>query len=696
MLIYTVLVFPRFRADVQAGLSLSEAIDRSCDPLRYTVATFVSIRSLLGSLTMRPATSSIALLASAALGYAWEDGHNKTCLSLTDNQVSAMGNNSLFTRWRPHSHFLPPAGWSNDPCGAMYDPKRDVYHMFYQWHPEHINWGNISWGHAMSKDLVTWIDAKDWKDNDALAMGPTGYGNYNGLGIFSGTGQPVNLKGEQDGTLILFYTSVAHLPTSWSIPYTPYTETQSIAISKDGGKTFHDIPQNPIINATTLTAPMHWNLTGFRDPFLERLPELDVALNVSEPHYYAVFGSGIKGVGPRIPLWTAPASDLTKWSFLGALWEPSANTSLGPLLSTGTYGFNFEVSGFFNLRDSKNKVHWYVNMGTEGGNVSFHESAHWSLWNEGTISRRANGSAAFTPVAGGAGDWGLTYAMTSFNDTKNSRRVQYGWAPEDIVGDGGLFSAKQQGYQGSLTIPRELFVHEVPFVAKTADAVANKNAVLVAEADGSYTAQTLGNKPLADVVANLRQCAKPRVWSASTRQSTILLASKGSAHMELKTTIAAASGAVGVVVGASADMREYTTITYQPSNHTILVDRSHSSSLQGFNNATVTGYFYPYTIQGFKNSTKQEPITMDVFVDGSLVEIFVNDRFALTTRIYPSSQCSTGFGLYVANGTQASFDSVQAWLGTKNVWPERPANSSSQLVWDTPGETNNYTWWSGN
>ena len=23
----------------------------------------------------------------------------------------------------------------------MYDPTEDIYHLFYQWHPEHINWG---------------------------------------------------------------------------------------------------------------------------------------------------------------------------------------------------------------------------------------------------------------------------------------------------------------------------------------------------------------------------------------------------------------------------------------------------------------------------------------------------------------------------------------------------------------------------
>jgi len=49
-----------------------------------------------------------------------------------------MGNNTLFTRWRSHSHFIAPAGWMNDPCGSMYDPTRDVYHLFYQWHPQHM------------------------------------------------------------------------------------------------------------------------------------------------------------------------------------------------------------------------------------------------------------------------------------------------------------------------------------------------------------------------------------------------------------------------------------------------------------------------------------------------------------------------------------------------------------------------------
>ena len=73
----------------------------------------------------------LGALSAQALGQA----------TLTAPMIEGMGNNSLFTRWRPSSHFIAPAGWMNDPCAFLYDPTEDIYHGFYQWHPEHINWG---------------------------------------------------------------------------------------------------------------------------------------------------------------------------------------------------------------------------------------------------------------------------------------------------------------------------------------------------------------------------------------------------------------------------------------------------------------------------------------------------------------------------------------------------------------------------
>ncbi len=52
------------------------------------------------------------------------------------------------------------------------------------------------------------------------------------------------------------YTSVSKLPTNWQIEYQPHTESQSLAYSKDGGQTWQEYEGNPVIRATTETAPM--------------------------------------------------------------------------------------------------------------------------------------------------------------------------------------------------------------------------------------------------------------------------------------------------------------------------------------------------------------------------------------------------------------------------------------------------------
>ncbi|KAF2738020.1 Arabinanase/levansucrase/invertase [Polyplosphaeria fusca] len=604
--------------------------------------------------------------------------------NLDASMIESMSNNSLFTRWRPTSHFIAPAGWMNDPCGMMYDPIRETYHVMYQWHPYHVNWGNISWGHATSKDLITWTDVGGWEGNNAEALVTGPVGSYDGLGIFSGTAQPVNLEGEQDGTLLIFYTSVSRLPTNWALPYLNGTETQSLATSSDGGITWEKYEGNPVIGHP----PEGWNITGWRDPFFEPWPEMDRILGQTEPHYYAVLGSGIKQVGPRIPFYSAPATNLTDWTYLGALWEPADNTSLSSVLETGTYAFNFEVSNFFSLDDDNGDTHYYVQMGTEGGNVSFHPRPQWGLWNEGLVSRRANGSAQFTPVAGGAVDWGLLYAVTSFNDTKNNRRVQWGWAPEEM-NDLGI---NQQGFQGCFGLPREQFVKiSKGIVNANGNLTTLGNNRLVEHNDGTFTAYTLGVRPLEEVVSGIRNGTQQQNYAVGSVNSSST-AWNGTQHMEIKATFSNFSGPAGLTVAASPGGEEFTTIYFDPLTYTINVNRSHSSTITEFSNYTVVGYFYPYTFA----KTGIEDVTMHVYSDGSLLEVFANDRFALTTRVYPSRNDSTGFGVYVADGASVEVSSMEVWTDLFNVFPDRPLNSSSELVFDTAEQTNNYTWWTGN
>jgi beta-fructofuranosidase len=90
--------------------------------------------------------------------------------------------------------------------------------------------------------------------------------------------------------------------------------------------------------------------------------------------------------------------------------------------------------------------------------------------------------------------------------------------------------------------------------------------------------------------------------------------------MELKVTLSNATGPAGVTIAASPNGEEKTIIWYSPDNYTINVDRSQSSSIQEFANYTMLGYYYPYS---YANGT-QEPLHMDIFIDGSLVEVYVN------------------------------------------------------------------------
>jgi beta-fructofuranosidase len=349
-------------------------------------------------------------------------------------------------------------------------------------------------------------------------------------------------------------------------------------------------------------------------------------------------------------------------------------------------------SNFFSLTDEDDDVHYYTLMGTEGGNLTWHPRAQWGLWNEGAVTRRENGSAEFTPISGGAIDSGLLYAVTSFWDSKNERRVQWGWANEE----NNNYAITQQGFQGAMAIPREMYVIKTKDLINANGGLTSKgNTRVVEHSDGTFTGYTLGARPLPDVVEALHSNSTPQhieTGDTACITSPSAVAGNGSSHMHLQVTLSDFTGPAGVVIAQSAGHEEQTVIYYNPDNYTINVDRSHSSSIEQFANYTMLGYHYPYT---FSNGS-QESLHMDIFVDGSLVEVIVNNRFWLTTRIYPARTDSTGFGLWVQDGSSVKAKDMTAWNIETRVFPERPLNSSSELIWDTPEETNDYVWWTGN
>ena len=136
--------------------------------------------------------------------------------------------------YRPLYHFAPEYGWMNDPNGMVYQDGE--WHLFYQYNPYGSFWGNMHWGHAVSRDLVNW-------EHLGVALAPDALG-----AIFSGSAvvDKENTAGFGRDAIVAMYTSDGD------------NQTQSIAYSNDGGRTFTKYPGNPVIVAE--------DTPDFRDP----------------------------------------------------------------------------------------------------------------------------------------------------------------------------------------------------------------------------------------------------------------------------------------------------------------------------------------------------------------------------------------------------------------------------------------------
>ena len=141
-------------------------------------------------------------------------------------------------KYRPLYHHTPAYGWMNDPNGMFY--KDGVWHLYFQHNPYGSTWGNLSWGHSTSTDLVHWQYEGDPVMPDAWGL------------IFSGSSvvDTDNTAGFGPGAIVAFYTSAKSTP--WGD-----VQMQSMAYSTDDGKSFTRYEGNPILTSTE---------RDFRDP----------------------------------------------------------------------------------------------------------------------------------------------------------------------------------------------------------------------------------------------------------------------------------------------------------------------------------------------------------------------------------------------------------------------------------------------
>ncbi|MBX4268309.1 GH32 C-terminal domain-containing protein [Clostridium estertheticum] len=150
--------------------------------------------------------------------------------------------------YREQYHYSPAKAWANDPNGMVYF--KGEYHLFYQYNPDDVVWGPMHWGHAVSKDLIHWKELP-------IALYPDKGGTiYSGSAVVDKDNTSGFFDGIKGGGLVAIFTQ------DYLNDKGIEKQKQSIAYSKDNGRTWTKYEGNPVIS--TENDPL--NNAAFRDP----------------------------------------------------------------------------------------------------------------------------------------------------------------------------------------------------------------------------------------------------------------------------------------------------------------------------------------------------------------------------------------------------------------------------------------------
>lgn len=175
-------------------------------------------------------------------------------------------------QYRPQFHFSPRGNWTNDPNGLVYF--EGEYHLFFQYNPFGDEWGHMSWGHAVSRDLLHWRQlpvAIPESDGIMIFTGSTVIDERNTSGFCKG-GKPC---------MVAIYTG--HTPEGQG---RSALQTQNLAYSNDRGRTWTKYKENPVLNL---------HMSDFRDPkvlWSRESKQWVMVVSLPNDHKVRFYGSG--------------------------------------------------------------------------------------------------------------------------------------------------------------------------------------------------------------------------------------------------------------------------------------------------------------------------------------------------------------------------------------------------------------------
>ncbi|XP_076916522.1 beta-fructofuranosidase, insoluble isoenzyme CWINV3-like [Bidens hawaiensis] len=517
--------------------------------------------------------------------------------------------------YRTGYHFQPSKNWMNDPNGPVY--YKGVYHFFYQYNPYGPLWGNMSWGHAISYDLINWLHLD-------IALIPNDPYDINGC--FSGsitilpTGEPV-----------IIYTGVDE----------NLHQLQNLAFPKNSS--------DPLLNEWVksslnpiLTPPDGVDPLNFRDP--------STGWMGADGEWRVVIGAKINTQGSGI---LYKSKDFKSWVKTSSSLHFSNKTNMlecpdfYPVAVNGTNGLDTSVQG-------NNIRHVFK--------ASFHDHDYYVLGKYDPKNDQYDVGVDFMDNNKESlrYDYGRFYASKSFYDNEKKRRILWSWVNEGDTNSGAV----SKGWSGLQTIPRSIWLSEkgdqlVQWPVKELEELRTRkvhygNKKLTGGSMIKISGITASQADV-EITFSLSNLKNAEVLSAEVVDPQILCTQKNA-------SMSGNFGPFGLLVLASRDLTEHTAVffrvfrTAKSFQVLMCVDQSRSS-LRPEVDKLIYGAFLAL-------DPRYKKISLRTLIDHSIIESFgANGLACITARVYPKLAIGDEAYLYAFNnGTQSlSISSLNAW-----------------------------------
>ncbi|MFS7922590.1 putative fructan beta-(2,1)-fructosidase [Helianthus anomalus] len=522
---------------------------------------------------------------------------------------------------------------------------KGVYHFFYQHNPYGPLWGNMSWAHAISHDLINWVHLD-------IALVPNEPYDINGCFSGSTTILP-------SGEPAILYTGVdANLH-----------QVQNLAFPKNMSDPLLNEwvkwPLNPI-----LSPPDEIDPSFYRDPstgWMGADGEWRVVIGTQIDHQ----GAAILYKSKDFRSWNRSLSPL-HLSNITTFWECP---DFYPVIFNGKSGLDTSVTSV-QRKDIRHVL-----------KASFNYQDYYILGKYDPLSDRYDVDADFMKSKGWLRyDYGRFYASKSFYDGDKKRRILWSWVCEGDTAPDAIV----KGWSGLQTIPRSIWLsknedqlvqwpvkeleklrtRKVHFENKklkggsmieisgiTASQVTKSNLVLIQlfYFKGQTTLHIQNNTADVEITFSFSNLKHAEVLSAEVVDPQILCTQKNA-------TTYGKFGPFGLLVLASKDLTEHTAVFFRVfrianSFRVLMCADSSRSSLKPFIDKPIYGAFLAL-------DPRYAKISLRTLIDHSIVESFGGEGLAcITSRVYPVMAVGEQAHLYAFNnGTQSlSISSLSAW-----------------------------------